>query len=238
MNSGAGRRHQPPSPEQRQPRVAREKCSAGACPQLRARRSFARVELPGIPRRAPVGAIRETPWVARSGQASAGPAAWTDHHAPILSTTSAAWFSSLGVSARAGVDGLHEYRSRIAGSDQADGSQKHPPHPATERIVVKPRSRLDIPRGGLRRSVRYRPRNGIIMVHMFVFGHGAPRLTAVHLRVASLFKVVPQCGSNVKNTKQISWQARAGSLAKKVKLQNKDPDRPVPRPDECALHIG
>ncbi len=31
--SGAGRRHQPPSPEQRQPRVAREKCSAGACPQ-------------------------------------------------------------------------------------------------------------------------------------------------------------------------------------------------------------
>ena len=35
VNSGAGRRHQPPSPEQRQPRVAREKCSAGACPQLR-----------------------------------------------------------------------------------------------------------------------------------------------------------------------------------------------------------
>ena len=86
--------------------------------------------------------------------------------------------------------------------------------------------------------MRYRPRNGIIMVHLFVFGHDAPRLTAVHLRVASLFKVVPQCGSNVKNTKQISWQARAGSLAEKVKLQNKDPDRPVPRPDECALHIG
>ncbi len=110
--------------------------------------------------------------------------------------------------------------------------------PAAARLVGKPRSRLDIPRGGLRRSVRYRPRNGIVMVHMFLFGHGAPRLTAVHLRVASLFKVVPQCGSNVKNTKQISWQARAGSLAKKVKLQNKDPDRPVPRPDECALHIG
>ncbi len=73
--------------------------------------------------------------------------------------------------------------------------------------------------------MRYRPRNDIIMVHMFVFGHDAPRLTAVRLRVASLFKVVQQCGSNVKNTKQISWQARAGSLAKKVKLQNKDPDR-------------
>ena len=126
INSGAGRRHQPPSPEQRQPSVAREKCSAGACPQLRARRSFARVALPGIPRRAPVGAIRESPWVGRSVKASAGPAAWTDHHAPILSTTSAAWFSSLGVPAAAGVDGLHECRSRsrIAGSHQADGSQK------------------------------------------------------------------------------------------------------------------
>ena len=36
INSGAGRRHQPPSPKQPQPTVAREKCSAGACPQLRA----------------------------------------------------------------------------------------------------------------------------------------------------------------------------------------------------------
>ena len=33
INSGAGRRRQPPSPEQRQPRVARE-MYAGACPQL------------------------------------------------------------------------------------------------------------------------------------------------------------------------------------------------------------
>ena len=34
INSGAGRRHQPPSPKQPQPTVAREKCRAGACPQL------------------------------------------------------------------------------------------------------------------------------------------------------------------------------------------------------------
>ena len=34
INSRAGRRHQPPSPKQPKPTVAREKCSAGACPQL------------------------------------------------------------------------------------------------------------------------------------------------------------------------------------------------------------
>ena len=33
INSGAGRRHQPPSPKQPQPRVAREKCSAGLVPR-------------------------------------------------------------------------------------------------------------------------------------------------------------------------------------------------------------